>query len=447
MRKKRTTVDFITKAKEIHGDKYDYSKVEYVNSHTKVCVICLEHGEFWVTPNNHLRRRGCPQCKLKTLRNYFLKTTEQFIVDAQKVHGDKYDYSKVDYQGAFNEVTIICPIHGEFYQQPHVHLRGGGCSQCGIETIREKLRTSFDEFVERANKIHNNKYKYPQQEIKTQHDKITIICPIHGEFKQVILSHLQGSRCARCSKCIKKDNDLFIEEARQIHGDKYDYSKVEYKTVKDKVCIICPIHGEFWQTPEDHLHCTYGCPKCHSEEMRKKFNLGIDKFIEKARKIHGDKYDYSKVEYINNINHVCIICPKHGEFVQTPQKHLMGHGCPICCESKLEREIRLFLIKNNIRFVCQKRFPWLGLQSLDFFLPQYNIGIECQGEQHFSHRNNSYFFTKEKIEQIKKRDKKKAQLCEENDIKLLYYSNLGIDYPYHVFEDKEQLLEEIKKKC
>ena len=121
------------------------------------------------------------------------------------------------------------------------------------------------------------------------------------------------------------------------------------------MCIICPEHGEFWQTPNKHISRKQGCPKCG--DIKNGFNkrLGNDKFIERARKVHGDKYDYSKVEYIDYDTKVCIICPIHGEFWQTPQVHLLSKcGCSYCNESHLERDVRLFLQENNINFEQQK---------------------------------------------------------------------------------------------
>lgn len=122
-----TTEQFIKKAQQIHNNKYDYSKVEYVNNRTKVCIICPEHGEFWQTPNSHLNGNGCSSCKgLKKL------TTKEFIERAKQVHGNKYDYSKTIYVNKRTKVCIICPIHGEFYQTPHNHVyQKQGCPECG----------------------------------------------------------------------------------------------------------------------------------------------------------------------------------------------------------------------------------------------------------------------------------------------------------------------------
>ena len=186
------------------------------------------------------------------------KTKEEFIASAREVHGDKYDYSKVEYVCALTKVCIICPEHGDFWQEANSHLRGQGCPKC----------------------------KYEKQSSSTEE---------------------------------------FIQKAHKVHGDKYDYSKVEYDGYKTKVCIICPKHGEFWQTPNSHLNGN-GCPKCKGEKQ----TCTTDEFIAKAKKIHGDKYDYSKVEYVNNHTKVCIICPEHGEFWQIPSSHLQGKGCPKC---------------------------------------------------------------------------------------------------------------------
>ena len=228
----------------------------------------------------------------------------------------------------------------------------------------------------------------------------------------------------------------FIEKAKQIHGDKYDYSKVEYVNYKTKVCIICPKHGEFWQNPHHHLSRKQGCHLCNGG-----VNLNTEEFIDKAKKIHGDKYDYSKVKYIDNRTKVCIICPEHGEFWQTPNCHLNGQGCPKCNQSKMENEISLFLKQNDIIFEQQKRFNWLGRQSLDFYLPDYNIAIECQGKQHFESRDRfgGIDGLKERIE----KDKLKKHICETNNVKIIYYANYKYDFPYKVLNDKCLLLKEI----
>ena len=132
MGRRLTTESFIEKAKEIHGDKYDYSKVNYVNSRTNICIICPKHGEFWQRPDLHLDKHGCPLCGFESTADYNRLNTDEFIKKAREIHGDKYDYSKVDYKDSKTKVCIICPEHGEFWQKPNDHLsRKFGCHKCG----------------------------------------------------------------------------------------------------------------------------------------------------------------------------------------------------------------------------------------------------------------------------------------------------------------------------
>ncbi|MBR6516657.1 MAG: hypothetical protein IKT40_07340 [Bacilli bacterium] len=222
---------------------------------------------------------------------------------------------------------------------------------------------------------------------------------------------------------LRKTTEEFIKEARLRHGDKYDYSKVNYINTHTKICIICPIHGEFYQIPKLHISGSK-CPKCSYIERGDKCRKTFEEFIKDAKLIHGDKYDYSKVEYINAKTKVCIVCPKHGEFLQTPNDHLIGKGCPICNESKLEIKIKKFLLDNNIEFEYQKKFDWFGKQSLDFYIPNNNIAIECQGKQHFGYGGWTNKFDFDKLFEL---DMLKNKLCAENGINLIYFSD-NIDY-------------------
>ena len=307
MNRKLTTEEFIEKAKQIHGDKYDYSKVNYIKNLNKVCIICLEHGEFWQTPKNHLKGQGCPTCA-KILRKKFF---------------NNYD------------------------------------------------RTEINEGLKNA----------------------------------------------------------FFVKANEKHHNKYDYSKSEYVNSRTPISIICPEHGEFLMTPRQHL-VGCGCYECGKENFLSKKKLGINGFTEKAKKIHGDKYDYSKAEYIDSLTKVCIICPEHGEFWQTPSAHIhLKEGCPRCNESHLEKKVRTFLEEKNIQFVseCSRdMFPWLELQTLDFYLPEYNIAIECQGRQHLSERAFSNKERKRDFEYQLNNDILKNKKCIDNGIKLYYIvDNIG----------------------
>ena len=354
-----TTEDFIRKAKEVHGDKYDYSKVEYVNGKTKVCIICPMHGEFWQRPGGHLGGKGCPRCGVAKRSTSKSSTTEEFVRKAKEIHGDKYDYSKVEYTKAQTKVCIICPEHGEFWQTPNGHLSGAGCPKCADIIKKLKQVMPVEDFIKKAQEVHCYKYDYSKVEYVNSKTKVCIICPEHGEFWQAPSEHLSGKGCAKCAGHIPYTVESWIQKANEIHKDKYDYSKVKYVNSSTPVCIICPEHGEFWQIPNGHLRGK-GCPKCAGTKK-----LTIDDFITKARYIHSDKYDYSKVEYKNARTKVCIICPEHGEFWQTPWGHLSGKGCPNCKglrkqykfnllqEFESEYEFRSFLENNdeNILYV------------------------------------------------------------------------------------------------
>jgi hypothetical protein len=218
----------------------------------------------------------------------------------------------------------------------------------------------------------------------------------------------------------RKTREMFIEDANKVHNNIYDYSKIEYINNKTEVCIICKEHGEFWQRPDRHLQ-GQGCPICRYIKSASSNRKEVEEFINSTVDVHGDKYDYSKVKYINNKTKVCIICPKHGEFWQTPHSHLSGDGCPYCKFSHLENEIKLMLDENGILYESQKRFDWLNKMSLDFYIPSKNIAIECQGSQHYI--PYSFFGGEDKLFETQKRDKEKLKLCSEHGIKILYYGH------------------------
>ena len=216
-----------------------------------------------------------------------LKYQKKFIEKAIKVHGDKYDYSKVNYKNMRTKITIICPIHGEFEQTPDSHIYGNnGCPKCGDVSMVNKRFNKFTtkSFIEKAIKVHGYKYDYSKVNYINNSIKIKIICSIHGEFEQTPVLHLRGSGCPKCGnyllKNIKSSNTKeFIKKAKEIHGDKYDYSKVVYKNAHDKVTIICPIHGEFLKSPNNHLSKKQGCPICSEIKQLKNTNYTTGQYI------------------------------------------------------------------------------------------------------------------------------------------------------------------------
>ena len=396
--------------------------MKYVNAKTKVCIICPKHGhgEFWQNPSNHLQGKGCPKCGHIASNDSHRLLLSDFIKKAREVHGDKYDYSDTEYVGCKTKVCISCPEHGEFWQSPDVHTQGKGCPKCSGHYI-----PTTEEWIASAREVHGNKYDYHKVEYVSNSTKVCIICHEHGDFWQTPSSHLSGCGCPKCGGTYVPTTEEWIVSARKAHGDKYDYSKVEYVSAISKVCIICPEHGEFWQNSSNHLQ-GHGCPKCSADNTRERLTLTKEEFIEKANEVHGNKYDYHKVEYVNAKTKVTIICSEHGEFEQAPSQHLSGNGCPKCNLSHLERSVMNYLDEVGIFYEYQKRFDWLGKQSLDFYLPDYNVGIECQGVQHFfpvDFAGKGVGWACEHFKYVISLDKQKKVLCEKHDVKLLYFGN------------------------
>jgi very-short-patch-repair endonuclease len=303
--------------------------------------------------------------------------TAEFIRRAKLVHGKKYDYSRVIYVNDYTKVEIVCPKHGSFWQQPSNHVRQkSGCETCSY---------------------------------------------INRGAGRKILS-------------LRINQQDFVRRAKEIHGDKYNYSKVEYNTADNYVIIICPIHGEFKQKATNHIHLKLGCNKCRKIESRK----SLDKFIEDARKSHGDKYDYSKVKYINNKTNVEIICPNHGSFWQKPCNHISNQtGCPMCKESFGERRIAKILKDAKIYFVQRKKFDDLRNENtgkkmhFDFFVPEKGLLIEYDGRQHFD--IIEHFGGENRLTKTQQLDKLKNKYAKEKGYKLLRIS-------YFEYGDIENIL-------
>lgn len=348
-----------------------------------------------------------------------MRTTESFIIDANKIHNFKYDYSKTQYKGCKEKVCIICLEHGEFWQTPDSHLHGCGCPKCS-----GKSRLTQEEFIKRSKEIHDNRYNYSKVNYISRKKKVIIICPIHGEFQQTPDNHLQGKGCPKCANKNITTED-WIDKAKFIHGDKYNYSKVEYKKGHDKVIINCPIHGDFKQQATSHLQ-GFGCPKCRNEKLREERSQSTEEFITLANKKHNMYYDYSKVKYINEKTKIIIICPKHGEFLQTPESHLRGNGCPkcnkFCVESKGENFVFEFLKNNKFNVIRQyginidTNINPSGNAYIDFYLPDHNIFIEYNGVQHYK---NSKYFKGYNFNRQQARDQFVKQYCLNNNILLI----------------------------
>lgn len=369
----------------------------------------------------------------------YKKTTNEFIVESNVIHNKKYVYDKCDYINSHTKVTIICPEHGEFEQKPYIHLQKHGCPKCASNKVRESQRMGKKSFVKKARQIHGNKYDYSKVKYVSRQTKVIIICPEHGEFEQTPNNHLHYG-CNQCgysqsSKKLRWSLEQFIENCKRIHGNKYNYSKTKYINNNSKIVIICPQHGEFIQTAGSHVNGV-GCSACAGVKP-----YTTTSFIEKAKQIHGNKYDYTNIKYKNSITPVIIGCRKHGDFLQLPVIHLVGSGCPICKESKGEMKIRRYLKNECIKFIpqyrindCRNKHPL----PFDFAIEYDELHlIEYQGRQHYEPTgfggNSQDVFC-----QTKQHDEIKREYCEKNKIPFLII-------PYWNFDKIEQLLEEFLK--
>jgi hypothetical protein len=266
---------FIEKAIKKHGDKYDYSRVEYNGSNTKVCIICSVHGEFHQLPSNHLSGKECLKCSYERRGENLTSSNQKFITKAQKKHGDKYEYSKIKYINAKIKVCIICPKHGEFYQLPSKHLYGNTCPKCADEIRNLNNIKLNDDFIEECKIKHNNLYCYDKVNYINAKTNVSIICKNHGVFLCTPNNHLRGKGCPKCVGKNKSTED-WIVEAKQKHGDKYSYDKVIYIKSEDKVCISCFEHGDFLQVAQYHLSGN-GCPACKQSKLEKEVSSILDR--------------------------------------------------------------------------------------------------------------------------------------------------------------------------
>lgn len=296
MTKKRTLEEFREQAKKVHKGKYNYDNItEYRGNIYKVPIECYIHGIFLQTPDKHLLGQGCPKCA----RNYHGDTVE-FINKAKKVHDGFYSYKKTNYESEDKEVIITCPVHGDFHQTPHIHLRGKGCPECG--KIKMIKTISKEEFIRRANVIHNGKYNYEKIKFNHTSEEGIITCPIHGDFKQKIDTHLQGCGCPICGNILsKKEKEIYDYLCNKLGEDNVISRNRDIIGNGQELDIFLPQYN---------LAIEYNGTRWHSEE----FNKGKEYHLKKTELcnskginlIHIFDYEYNShkeiiLSRINNI--------------------------------------------------------------------------------------------------------------------------------------------------
>ena len=323
-----------------------------------------------------------------------------------------------------------------------------------------RVKWSTETFVQKLMSVFGDDYVYNFAEYKNSHEKVLMYCKIHGFFYSIAGDLLRGHGCKKCNKpkggYAKRDSfEEVVEKIKSKHGDKYEIPIQNYVNDRTPIKLICPIHGEFFSKPMQ-LKNGCGCQKCGKMLAKDKKSMNNEEFVKKFLKKYGyEKYDTSKTDLKNRDENgkVIFIChekfkngKEHGEFLMTPNNMLSLHGCPHCKQSRLEHKMETILINNDIEYIYQcnrKYFKWLGCQSLDFYLPKYNIAIECQGGGHFLpiQQFGGDAALKKQIEL----DERKKLLCEKNNVKIMYCTNLRKYIDNETIFDVDNIIDSIRK--
>ena len=309
-----------------------------------------------------------------------MKLTKDEVIDRIKnIHGDKYGgVDDINYINIGTKIKLICPIHKDFYITPKSIFNGCGCRKCSQIANANKTKYDIDTFIKKAREIHGDKYDYSQSTYVNGITKLKIVCPIHGVFEQTPSKHLSGQGCPKCGHNSFMTTETLIEEARKIHDGKYDYSKTEYIDYNTKICIICPEHGEFWQYPYQHIDRKNGCPKCGNIATASKLSKTREDFIKDAIKVHGDKYTFKDTIYKNSTTRIKVNCRKHGMFEILPSNLLQGYGCPKCRCTCSKEENEVANFIGELNVEFEKIKLENG-QELDIYIPDKKIAFEFDG--------------------------------------------------------------------
>lgn len=355
---------YVEVAKNLHtGKHFAYSEIGFINVNQRITVICLDHDEpFKFTPKaiDHIRPSrpsGCPACFERNRAGVTNRALSQegFISRCVAKHRDTYGYAKTIYRGWMEKCVVTCKIHGDFEITPNSHLHStakGGCQKCGRETARLNM---------------------------------------------------------------KKDRQVFLDEAFEAHGEKYPLSELVYIGSQTYMAVNCPRHGDFFVKP-----CVFvkgqGCAACALEDGKRGFPMTTERFITQSTIVHDNKFGYGKTKIVSSLSDiVTILCPVHGEFNQRASNHINGGGCRLCSKtmSGAEYEIGEFLQQSGFEII--RSYKVKGALEIDIFIPALGIGIEYNGliwhSERYKKNANTYHLEKTKV-------------CEEAGIRLI-----------HIFED------------
>lgn len=383
---RHTLETFTAKAREIHGDRYQYLEIKRETGQpSKALTVCQLHGQFWMRMGDHIAKgAGCPKCGNLTISAKRKLTFEDFQTRAKAVHGDTYEYLSLNFVRGRSIASILCKEHGVFTQGAAQHLCGQGCVHCGNKRSARKRTLDYSTYVARAKKVHGDLYEY---EPCDSPEHLSVICKVHGPFKILKHGHINGQGCSRCADRRNAESMRLSlaeaeEKAREVHGDKYQYVSLNHATnSKATITAVCSQHGEFTSILTNHLGGA-GCPPCGFASRGEKLQHRLETFIPEAEKVHGvGTYTYLKLEAEGGKTHITYVCPKHGEHTQVSSGHLRGAGCPSCKTAKVSvpnLQMKEYLDSLEVQVDIEYRF----LESRKFFdlaLHSAKVVVEYNG--------------------------------------------------------------------
>lgn len=354
-------------------------------------------------------------------------TTEKAKQNLQEIYGDQYDYSEVEYIDNRNtKIKVICLKHGPFYRtygslvQDHM-----GCPECRKAIPRI---TNTEILIERAKEVHLDKYLYDKTKFISSKNKVIVTCPIHGDFEVLPTNLVKGRGCPKCGDKGWTQEE-FIEKAKQIHGDQFNYSKVQYQSFRKRIILTCNYCGHTFEVLPQHHIQGRKCPKCCERHK-----VTVEDFISRSLKSHpGITYDYSLIKNLDTLqDYVKIICPKHGVFEQKAAYHITGSGCQKCNTSIGENKIIQFLKDNNIDYSHNHIFELestivarnTNKINVDFYIKDLfgkSYIIEFNGKQHYIY-SDFYYKSEEDFEKQQRRDQIVRDFCKNSNIELIEIS-------------------------
>lgn len=260
---------FLEKARKAHGNKYDYSHVDFVRKSDHVKILCPHHGPFTQSVENHTRKTkpaGCKACGIEVRRQHFKRTNDEFIGLSKEKFGNLFDYSLVDYINQDTKITLVCKTHGEFTVTPVSHLQSPtGCPRCSKEACDRDRIMPFSIVHGKLKSVHGDKYRFIENTYKGTDSKISFACPIHGQREQHVYNLLNGHGCSMCDTDTIRTIDDFQFKLNTLYGDMFKVLSKEWQGQLVPHWVMCR-YGHKLNIPPRIYYNLYGCPKCNDEK-------------------------------------------------------------------------------------------------------------------------------------------------------------------------------------